>query len=96
MSYPGGESPAQTIRQIKTTALDPHVRSMLTAYECTIVDEKGKGYTVILPEGTTRTELFPRTIEARFRIRLPGGLELRQIDNRQERSSLFIIINEGY
>lgn len=34
------------------------------------------------PSGTTRQELFARSMESRFRVLLPDGLELREIASR--------------
>jgi hypothetical protein len=36
------------------------------------------------PPGTTRQELFPRTTESRYRVLLPGGIELREIESRAQ------------
>ena len=70
-------------------------RDILLLHECAICDEEeeGKSYcTIIFPAGTTRTELWPRAMEARFRVVLPDGLELREVDSRQERTRLFLVL----
>lgn len=71
------------------------MRDVLLLHGCAIRNEEEEGKphcTVIFPAGTTRTELYPRAMEARFRVVLPDGLELREVDSREERTRLFLVL----
>ena len=97
MHYPADRTgPIEKIYQLKTM-INPKVdvvRSLLILHGCTIDEEgtQGPECTVIFPEGTTRQELWPRTMSARFRILLPDGFELREVDDRKKRTSLFLVV----
>ncbi len=43
---------------------------------------------VFFPERTTRTEIYPRTMQPRYQIVLPDGYELREIYDRYREISL--------
>lgn len=45
------------------------------------------------PEGSTRQEFWPRSLESRFHVRLPDGLELQETENSAgECVALYILL----
>jgi hypothetical protein len=46
------------------------------------------------PPGTTRQELFGRSRESRFRVHLPGGMELREAASRDRGCVALFILAE--
>jgi len=61
----------------------PVAARLLEKEGCTITLIAGGTQTAIeYPPGTTRQELYPRTTDIRYRVMLPGGRELREVDRR--------------
>ena len=96
LAFPHRSGNPHTVQSLKTLIQRDGVKQFLLNHGCTIDEEgtQGPECTVIFPAGTTRTELYPRAMEARFRILLPDHVELREIDNRRERSQLYIVLDD--
>jgi hypothetical protein len=78
---PFGEK--EEARSLRLKSLLEAAEALLKEAGCEIVRVKGTTDKIInYPLGTTRQELFPRTLESRFRVLLPGGLELREVASR--------------
>lgn len=51
---------------------------------------KMASWQVFFPEGTTRAELFPRTMSTRYRIRLLDNYELREVYDKHREISILL------
>lgn len=70
-------------KSLRLKGLLEAAEALLREAGCEVV--RAKGTTDILltyPTGTTRQELFARSMESRFRVLLPDGLELREMASR--------------
>ena len=83
---------ADDLLSVKTVIEYKEARQVLLNHGCTI-DGNGPECTVIFPEGTTRAEIYPRTYQTRFRLVLPDGAELREVDVREDRNYLQIVLD---
>jgi hypothetical protein len=46
------------------------------------IDKRTGEYLLHFPEGTSKTEILPRTLDERYRIVLPDGFELQEVRHR--------------
>jgi hypothetical protein len=85
-----------TFQELKTITLKqliPEARDILLQHGCTMHEKRNEETLITFPEGTKRQTIWPRTISERYRILLPDGLELRQVEDRfQQVSQLFIVL----
>jgi hypothetical protein len=85
----------EEVKAITVTRLSPEVLTMLRQYGC-IVDERGLAtIRVTFPEQTRRQQLLPPTAIERYRVVLPGGLELRHEIDREREMSLLAVVHSG-
>jgi hypothetical protein len=70
-------TPVRTYRIIEVLHL------FLLHHGCTLEQVNENEAILTYPPGTTRQELYPRTSDIRYRVMLPDGIELREIDTRR-------------
>jgi len=67
----------------------PEFRALLIRQGCTL-EEKPDCCLIHCPAGTTRTEVYPRTLCERYWVRFPSGLLIKEsFDTQRRRSVLF-------
>ncbi|MBV9258777.1 MAG: hypothetical protein JO215_12255 [Ktedonobacteraceae bacterium] len=75
-----------------TGKLFPEATQFLREQGCKIISASNDTTVIEYPEGTTRQELYPRTVDIRYKVMLPNGRELREVMNRvSERRALLIV-----
>jgi hypothetical protein len=82
---------------VRVLHLGEIVSIFLRNHGCSIEQISRQEDRLIYPAGSTRQELFPRTSDIRYKVLLPDGVELREIERRghQQNSLLVsIVINE--
>jgi hypothetical protein len=81
----------QQQKKLETPPIFDEVAAVFEVHGCEIVEYAG--YCVVtFPEGTTRTEIFPRLYNVRYQITLPDGFQVREIYDRcREQSLLFLL-----
>lgn len=75
-------APTNPLHQLTTIPFEVEEAKEIMAKHGCIIEEHPNRYIIFFPEGTTRTEIYPRTMHSRFRIILPDGYELREIYDR--------------
>lgn len=58
------------------------VRLFLQQHGCIFTLTSQREAHLTYPAGSTRQELYPRTAECRYRVLLPDGIELREVEPR--------------
>ena len=81
--------PAQSLSQLKTPPLTEEAKEVMLQHGCRLKETPNECL-VFFPEGTTRTELFPRTLSIRYQITLPDGYELREVHDRHREISMLL------
>ena len=76
----GGEIVAAT--PLKVLHIGKVLRRFLLNHGCTIEVVDWQKDFLTYPEGSTRRELFPRTIDIRYQVLLPDSIELREVEPR--------------
>ncbi|MFL5692309.1 MAG: hypothetical protein ACJ795_10925 [Ktedonobacteraceae bacterium] len=83
--------PSVPLHQLKTPPMIDEAKRMMRENGCTIVEYLDHCI-VTFPQGTLRTESFPRLYNERYQITLPDGVQLREMYDRcQENSLLFLL-----
>jgi hypothetical protein len=82
-------APTRPLSQLKTPPLTEEAIEVMLKHGCRL-EENPNECIVFFPEGTTRAELFPRTMSTRYRIRLPDSYELREVYDRHREISILL------
>ena len=91
MQSPTGLTPPVSLHQLKTPLMIDEAKKVMREHGCEIV-EYTDHCVVSFPEGTMRTEIFPRLYNERYQITLPNGFQIREMYDRcQEYSLLFLL-----
>jgi len=80
-------APTYPLHQLTTLPFEEEAKEIMLKHGCTL-EEHPNECIIIFPEGTTKTEIYPRTMQSRYRIILPDGYELREIYDRYREISL--------
>jgi hypothetical protein len=79
------------IHQLESPPVTDEAKAVMSQHQCEVVEHLNY-CTVMFPEGTMRTEIYPRTHSERYRIMLPDRFEMMEIYDRfQEQSMLFLV-----
>jgi hypothetical protein len=82
-------------KSLRLKGLLEAAEALLKEAGCEII--RAEGTTDILltyPAGTMRQELFARSMESRFRVHLPSGMELREVASRDRGCVALFILAE--
>lgn len=81
-------APTYPLHQLTTIPFEVEEAKEIMAKHGCIIEEHPHQYIIFFPEGTTRTEIYPRTMQPQYRIILPDGFELREMYDRYRKISL--------
>jgi hypothetical protein len=82
-------APTLPLYQLTTPPLEKEAKEIILKHSCRIEEQESLEKCIIFfPEGTTKTEIFPRTTHPRYQIKLPDGYELRETYDRYQETSL--------
>jgi hypothetical protein len=82
-------APTRPLHQLKTPPFTQEAKEIMLRHGCTL-DEYPHECIVSFPEGTTRTEIFPRMMTERYHITLSDSYKLHEnYDKYREISILF-------
>lgn len=80
-------APTHQLHHLTTPPLEEEAKAVILRHGCTL--KEGRNECIIyFPEGTTKTEILFRTMNARYQIKLPDGYELRETYDRHQAISL--------
>ena len=85
--------PPHPLHQLKTPPLTEEAKDIMLRHGCTL-DEYPHECSISFPEGTTRTEIFPRTMSERYHITLPDSYQLHEIYDRHREISILLYPRE--
>jgi hypothetical protein len=75
------EGEPQAVRETRIPSPGSQVMAFLQEHGCVLV-ETDVCVHITFPEGSTRTEIYPRCMDARFRLCLPDGTQLHEVQPR--------------
>ena len=84
---------AYPLRQLTAPLFEEQAKEIIRRHGCTI-EEYQEGCTIFFPEGTTKTEILPRTICQWFWIKLPDGYKLYESYDQYREISLLLFSPE--
>lgn len=85
--------PAQPLHQLKTPPLTEEARKIIVRHGCTL-DENTDECMVSFPEGTTRTEIFPRMLTEQYCITFPDSYKLQENYDKYREISILLYPRE--
>jgi hypothetical protein len=85
--------PTQQLHQLKTPPITEEARKIIEKHGCTLhenIDE----CIVSFPQGTTRTEIFPRMMTERYCITFPDNYKLQEVYDKYREISILLYPRE--
>jgi len=82
-------APTCPLHQLTTPPLEEKAKEIMLRHGCS-VEEHPNECIIFFPAGTTKTEILLRTMNPRYRIKLPDGYELREVYDRHLEVSLLL------
>jgi hypothetical protein len=86
-------APTHPLHRLTTPPLEEEAKEAILKHGCKL-EEHPNECTILFPEGTTRTEIFLRTMNPRYQIKLPDGYEFREVYDRYREVSLLLYSSE--
>ncbi|HEX9504232.1 MAG TPA: hypothetical protein VF974_08030 [Patescibacteria group bacterium] len=86
-------APTRPLSQLKTPLLTEEAKEVMLKHGCTL-EENPNECMVFFPEGTTRTELFPRMMTERYHITLPDSYKLHEVYDKYREMSILLYSRE--
>ena len=86
-------APTKPLHQLTTVPLTEEAKEVIARHGCK-TDKQPSECTVHFPKGTTYTEILPRTMNARYKIKLPDGYVLHEVYDRYREISLLLYTPE--
>ena len=66
------------VTPLKVRSIESALKRVLEEYLCK-VELQGGIYVITYPQGTTKREWYPRTLDEVYQVLVPGGLELTEV-----------------
>lgn len=82
----------QPLEKLKTPPIFDEAAGIIREHGCEIV-EHADYCVVTFPQGTTRTEIFPRLYNERYQVTLPDGFQMREMYDRCEEQTLLFLLS---
>ena len=87
-------APTYPLHQLTTLPFEvEEAKEIIRKHGC-VLEEHPQECIIFFPEGTTRTEIYPRTTQSRYCIVLPDGYELLEMYDRYRDVSLLAYLRE--
>ncbi len=85
--------PTQPLHRLKTPPLTEEARKVMLKHGCTL-EENPNECNISFPEGTTRTEIFPRMMSERYHITFPDSYRLHEVYDKYREISILLYPRE--
>jgi len=85
--------PLHLLHLLKTPPLTEEAKDIMLRHGCTL-EEYPNECIVSFPEGTTRTEIFPRMMTQRYHITLPDSYKLHENYDKYREISILLYPRE--
>ncbi len=86
-------SSIRPLHQLKTPPLTEEARKIIVRHGCTLYENTDECI-VYFPQGTTRSEIFPRMMTEQYRITFPDSYELQEIYDKYREMSILLYPRE--
>jgi hypothetical protein len=86
-------APTRPLSQLKTPPLKAEAKEVMLKHGCRL-EENPNECIVFFPEGTTRAELFPRTMTERYHITFPDSYKLHEVYDKYREMSILLYSRE--
>jgi|SRR5450755_1388464 hypothetical protein len=92
-------SPLESVteaRSVLVPGLVDGAAGMLRSQGCEVISGKGSENVIInYPPGSTRQKLLASTPDARYRVKLPNGCELREVEEKGQTCMRLYMVRTG-